>query len=128
MKTRILLLMLLIFPIYNVANAKFGSGDTLFGTYLDCRNNFPSFFGEVDKIISNPSKTEFNRRGLADKLPRLQRFKDCLEIIDMMQADENLGGGQRLTTAVEHARIYIDSLATQEPPAATSQNEIRTQQ
>ena len=125
MKTRILVMMLLMFSTCEVTNAA-DPTITALRFYDYCRSNFPSFFGEVDTIISNPSKTEFYRKGLVMKLPRLTNFRNCLNEIDFAQAHLGLGGGTRLATAVEHARIYLDSLVSQAPPAATPQNEIQS--
>jgi hypothetical protein len=128
MKTRILSLMLLMFSTCDVANATgFGRGPYLLGNYQACRLDFPVVFGDFDKVISDPAITEIRLarlKGLAKRLPTLFYLKQCLEIIDMMQADENLGGGDRLKTAVEHARRYLDLLLTQAPPAAAPQTEI----
>jgi hypothetical protein len=125
MKTRILPAILLIFSTCDLANAgPYGSGPTLLGNYKYCRRDYPNFFAEVDKIISDPSTTTFSQRLLDNKLGRqLRHFRDCLAIIDEMQAEEGLGGGARLTEAVENARKYIDTLVTQASPAPTPQNE-----
>jgi hypothetical protein len=130
MKTRTFLLILVMFSTCGVADATgFGQGPYLLGNYQACRLDFPVVFGDFDKVISDPAVTEIRLerlKGLGKKLPTLFYLKQCLYMIDMMQAHSNLGGGDRLKTAVEHARIYLDSLLTQASPAAAPQNEIPT--